>query len=102
MKKLGQYLELKTFHTVIPGSRQGLQLKRFSSTETSSERHHINIPSATLSLEQIKGFVTCIYNGAWWLGCVMNVNTTSEEILINFLHPKGHPHLMYILIHQTY
>ncbi|GBL89309.1 hypothetical protein AVEN_11118-1 [Araneus ventricosus] len=42
-----------------------------------------------LPLEEIQGFVTCMYDSTWWLGCVLNVNTSSDEIQISFLHPHG-------------
>ena len=42
-----------------------------------------------LALEEIHGFVTCLYDSTWWLGCVLNVNSSSDEIQVSFLHPPG-------------
>ena len=39
--------------------------------------------------EEIKGFVTCTYNGKWWLACVLQVSDDNEEVCVSFLHPHG-------------
>lgn len=40
-----------------------------------------------LELDEIVGFITCLYDKEWWLGCV--INTENEDIKISFLEPHG-------------
>ena len=47
---------------------------------------------AVLSLDQIRGFVTCVYDQKWWLACVLETDTEDLEIKVSFLHPNGPAH----------
>ena len=38
-------------------------------------------------LEDINGFITCVYDDHWWLACAIQLDT--ETILASFLHPCG-------------
>ena len=42
-----------------------------------------------LTPEEIKGFVTCMYNEEWWVACVLQVSEDSEQVRVSFLHPHG-------------
>ena len=42
-----------------------------------------------LTPEEIKGFVTCMYNEEWWVSCVLQVSEDSEQVRVSFLHPNG-------------
>lgn len=39
--------------------------------------------------EEIKGFVTCVYDKEWWVACVLQVSEDSEEVCVSFLHSHG-------------
>jgi len=36
--------------------------------------------SSELPFDKIKGFVTCAYDGHWWLACVLETNTEELEV----------------------
>ena len=42
-----------------------------------------------LSLVDVKGYVTAIYGGHWWLAYVTDVIPADEKVQLNFLHPHG-------------
>ena len=33
--------------------------------------------------------MTCIYDGEWWLACVLEVDAENGEVKVTFLHPCG-------------
>ena len=37
----------------------------------------------------VKGYVTAIYDGAWWVACVTETNPEMQEVTLSFLHPRG-------------
>ena len=37
----------------------------------------------------VKGYVTAIYDGAWWVACVTGTNPEMQEVTLSFLHPRG-------------
>ena len=41
-----------------------------------------------LTPEEIKGFVTCVYDEEWWVVCVLQVSEDSEQVHVSFLHPS--------------
>jgi hypothetical protein len=48
-----------------------------------------------IKLKDITGFVTCMYDNFWWLGCVLYVSEESSEVKISFFHLHG-PSASYI------
>jgi hypothetical protein len=40
-------------------------------------------------LKDITGFVTCMYDNFWWLGCVLSVSEELNDMKISFLYPHG-------------
>ena len=42
-----------------------------------------------LSLADVKGYVTAIYAGNWWLAYVTDVTPDNYETQLTFLHPQG-------------
>ena len=42
-----------------------------------------------LELEEVSGFVTCSYNGQWWLVCVLKTHTKVVQISLALLHPPS-------------
>jgi hypothetical protein len=48
----------------------------------------ISVLKDMIKLKDITGFVTCMYDNFWWLGCVLSVSKESNNVKINFLHYK--------------
>ena len=44
--------------------------------------------SDELTLEEITGFITCIYDDQWWVACVLQTEVNGE-VKVGFLHPNG-------------
>ena len=38
-----------------------------------------------LALEDISGFVVCIYVGQWWVACALQVDENNSAVKVNFL-----------------
>ena len=51
--------------------------------------------------------MTCIYDGEWWLACVLEVDAENGEVKVTFLHPHGpsrsfkYPFVLNILVIPT-
>lgn len=45
--------------------------------------------NTSIEYGKISGFVTTMNDDFWWLGCVLGKNDESQEVTINFLHPRG-------------
>ena len=41
-----------------------------------------------LELDNLQGYVTCVYNKEWWIACVLEVNEDKREVKVSFLHPR--------------
>lgn len=75
-------------HAFIPQNNNTLLCKIYSNSDA-GKIVKVTKEEAEIELEEIKGYVTCIYDKEWWLACVLSVNYDTEEIKINFLHPHG-------------
>jgi hypothetical protein len=42
-----------------------------------------------LDFEDIKGFVTCVFDRKWWAASVLDANTSTRLVKLSFLHPNG-------------
>ena len=78
----------RKLHSFVPISNSKLRVSYYSASSTSREER---ITSATtdLSLDSIVGFVTCVCDGNWWLGCVLEVFHEERQAKLTFLHPHG-------------
>lgn len=75
-------------HCYIPQSKSQVKTKTFSnSSESVIDKV---VPSEDdVPLENINGFVACVYDSKWYLGCVLDVFEESNEVKISFLQPHG-------------
>jgi hypothetical protein len=67
----------------------------YSSSPNYTENHVISVLKDMIKLKDITGFVTCMYDTFWWLGCVLSVSEESNAVKMSFLHPHG-PSASYI------
>jgi hypothetical protein len=65
------------------------------SASPNTENLMISVLKDMLELKHIAGFVTCMYDNFWWLGCVLSLSEESSDVKISFLHPHG-PSASYI------
>ena len=43
--------------------------------------------SGELEMEDVSGYVICIHNNQWWLGCVLEKDL--DDVQVSLLHPPG-------------
>jgi len=75
-------------HHFQPMSTSTLKVKRFSSSDTFQIKKVCN-SGQILQDEHINGYVTVVYDNAWWLGYVIEKNTEEKTVSVNFLTPRG-------------
>ena len=34
-------------------------------------------------------YVTCVYDGHWWVGSIREASEAQQDVLIQFMHPRG-------------
>jgi hypothetical protein len=79
----------------MPVKKGVLNTKIYSASPNYTENHVISVLKDKIELKDITGFVTCMYDNFWWLGCVLSVSEESNDTKISFLHPHG-PSASYI------
>jgi hypothetical protein len=68
---------------------KGILNTKMYSASNYKENHVISVLKDMIELKDIKGFVTCMYDTFWWLGCVLSVSEESNDVKVSFLHPHG-------------
>ena len=48
----------------------------------------------------VKGYVTAIYDSAWWVACVTGTDPEMQEVTLSFLHPRG-PSRSFVYSHKA-
>ena len=81
----------RKMHSFIPQSTDTVETRQYS-TSTEFKVQKVTAGDAVLSLDQIRGFVTCVYDQKWWLACVLETDTEDLEVKVSFLHPNGPAH----------
>ena len=78
----------RKLHCFIPLTRSMVSTKVYSfSTICKEER--VTVIEGELELDNLQGYVTCVYNKEWWIACVLEVNEDKREVKVSFLHPQG-------------
>lgn len=75
-------------HSFIPLTTNTLCTKIYSNSLV-SKVEQITKVEGELPITDIKGFVTAVYDGKWWLACVINRDEDNVQIKLSFLHPSG-------------
>jgi len=77
-------------HCFLPVSADVMEVRDFSSSPIKRlERVIQKTGSGMVNIARINGYVTAMYDGAWWLAYVLNTLSESAEVELNFLHPHG-------------
>jgi len=71
-------------HSFVPLSVETLEIRTFSAS-TGSKLVEVVTADSELPFNKIKGFVTCAYDGHWWLAYVLENNT--EELKVERSSP---------------
>ena len=78
----------RKLHSFIPISVDTVQVRPFSLSDN-SKLEKVTIQETELEIDSISGYVTCEYNGEWWLAFVLAVDRENSEVKLTFLHPNG-------------
>ena len=78
----------RKLHSFIPVSENKV-CTRVYSLSTISKVERVTIQENELALEDVSGFITCLHEEQWWVGCVLHVDEDNREVLVKFLHPHG-------------
>ena len=78
----------RKLYSFIPISKDALRTRIYSFSTITREDRVTKLPG-DLELEEVSGFVTCLYNSQWWLGCVLEIHTEEVQISLTLLHPPG-------------
>jgi len=77
-------------HCIRPISAEFVVVKEFSrSQDARVERVLQSFTDKSIKLANIKGYITAKYDSNWWLGCVLQTFSETNEVEVNFLHPHG-------------
>ena len=61
----------------------------FSNSSVAKEERVTRLNKTEIAIDDIKEFVTVVYEGEWWLGCVVLENQDDKIVSINSLIPHG-------------
>jgi hypothetical protein len=78
----------RSLHAFIPKSTDTMTTKRFS-LSTISKDVKVMKERGELEMEEVSGYVICIHNNQWWLGCVLEKDLENVQVKLSLLHPSG-------------
>ena len=61
----------------------------FSNSSVAKEERVTHLSKTEIAIDEIKGFVTAVYENEWWLDCVLQVNQDEKTVSINILIPHN-------------
>jgi len=78
----------RILHAFIPKTTDTMTTKRFSLSTTSKDVKVMK-ERGELEMEEVSGYVICIHNNQWWLGCVLEKDLENVQVKLSLLHPSG-------------
>lgn len=86
----------RSCHYFKPTSQFTIQGKQLSADTTIFIDHSfLDMPTPldeTLELLKCNDYITCIFDGYWWLALIESVNREEKDLTCKFLHPHGPSH----------
>ena len=77
-------------HHFVPQGGTKISHKLCSEDESFAATFDFKIPCHVLLSDVTPStYVTCVYNGFWWVGLVQQVNHDEGDVEIQFMHPPG-------------
>ena len=62
---------------------------KFYSVSDASRKKRVALVKNDIPPESIAGFVTWLHDKNWWLPCVLEVCSDTNEVKLTFLHPHA-------------
>ena len=73
----------------VPTDTSTLQVLEYSASCDFRTKAVQVVVSHQRNMCDVKGYVTALYDGAWWAACVTGTNPEMQEVTLSFLHPRG-------------
>jgi hypothetical protein len=86
----------------MPVKKGVLNTKIYSASPNYIEKRVISVLKDMIELKDITGFVTCMCDNFWWLGCVLSVSEESNDMKISFLNLMDPLHHTYIQLRHIF
>ena len=78
----------KLHSSCIRGCSTKLLVKEYARAQTSKiVSVSYRVENSSIKWEEINVYVTCFYNGRWWLASVLEKMEESDEVKVSFLYP---------------
>ena len=61
----------------------------FSNSSVAKEERVTRLSKTEIAIDEIKGFVTAVYENEQWLSCILQVNQYDKTVSINILILHG-------------
>ena len=78
----------RKYHSFVPISKNKIRMKVFSASSTSTEER-VCSEDDDVHVESIAGFVTCVFEGKWWLARVLRIPSSENQVELTLLHSAG-------------
>ena len=78
----------RSLHAFILKTTDTMTTNRFSLSTTSKDMKVMR-ERGELEMEEVFGYVICIHNNQWWLGCVLEKDLENVQVKLSLLHPSG-------------
>ena len=78
----------RSFHQFIPVGECTVAVKRCSNDHSFVLQHNLHHQPSVVSID-INDFISCLYEGTWWIGIVMEIDKEQNDACIKFMHPHG-------------
>lgn len=76
-------------HTFIPKGRGQLEVKAYSNSTEAGVISMLPGVKEDLAFDDLKGFVTVMYNNRWYLACILQTFPLTLEVKLSCLEPAG-------------
>ena len=79
-------------HHFEPISKSSIRGKRVSKDTAYSIQHsfaELPIQNVVVTSLKVNDYVTCVFDGFWWLAMIVSINTQEEDCTCTFMHPHG-------------
>ena len=88
--RLGQTVPgTRSCHYFRPTSQYTIEAKQLSTDNNILIHHSFKAMPEPSCEPQQNDYVTCLFDGFWWLALVKSVNCEEKDLTCNFMHPHG-------------
>lgn len=81
----------RSLHQFIAIDKNTVGIKRCSEEKTFAKQHRFNkeVEAVKPFNMKVSMYVAVVYDNAWWLGNILEIDEVEQDVKIKFLHPRG-------------